>query len=103
MDRHQFEPKLHKRLVLKHDPLSVFSVNGLAVRNFAKPDEEFGNFGTSHEFPNLIPDGEVWISEKLAPVECVFFIANALTKLAHTKRGESSDTAYDAGLKAERT
>src|SRR5439155_19921442 len=81
MSKNRFRPKLHKRRILTHTECTVYSVNGFTVRNVAKPDEEFGNFATADEFPNLIPKGEIWISEKLADEEGVFFIANALTQL----------------------
>jgi hypothetical protein len=102
MSTTHFNPKLHKRRVLTHADYMVYSVNGLAVRNAAQPDEEFGNFATRDEFPGLIPRGEIWISEKLAAKEGVFFIANALTQLSRQAAGAADDTAYDDGLEVER-
>jgi hypothetical protein len=100
MSDHHFTPKLNKRRVLAHAEYTVYSVNGFAVRNFAQPDEEFGNFATRDEFANLIPRGEIWISEKLAAREGVFFIANALTRL-HRQAARASDKAYDEGIEVE--
>src|SRR5262245_55716206 len=102
MGKTRFSPKLNKELVLRHADRAVYSVNGLAVRNVAQPDEEFGNFATSDEFPDLIPDGEIWISQKLAARERVFFIADALTRLRRQADGLSSDNAYEEGLEVER-
>jgi hypothetical protein len=96
-----YDPKLNKRRVLSHQDFTVYSVNGFAVRNVAQPDEEFGNFATANEFPNLIPKGEIWISEKIAPKEGVFFIANALTQLSRQASG-ASEKAYDEGIEVER-
>ena len=101
MSAHHYQPKLNKTRVLAHADCTIYSVNGFAVRNVAQPDEEFGNFATQDEFPNLIPKGEVWISEKLAPKEGVFFIANALTQLRRQADG-ATDRAYDEGLEVER-
>src|SRR5262245_14254592 len=101
MTRSHFDPKLHKKRVLAHAEYTVYSVNGLAVRNVARPDEEFGNFATRDEFPDLIPVGEVWISEKLAAREGVFFIANALARLARRAAG-ATERAYEEGLSVER-
>src|SRR4051794_1423789 len=101
MPKIRYNPKLNKKRVLTHAGCTVYSVNGLAVRNAAQPDEEFGNFATRDEFPDLIPAGEVWISEKLAPKEGVFFIANALTQLARQAAG-ATEKAYDDGLEVER-
>jgi hypothetical protein len=101
MTLYHYDPKLHKKRVLTHADCTVYSVNGLAVRNVAQPDEEFGNFAMCDEFPNLIPKHEVWISEKLAPREGVFFIANALTQLARCAAG-ATEKAYEEGLSIER-
>src|SRR5436309_6405192 len=101
MAKPHYDPKLHKRRVLTHADYTVYSVNGLAVRNVAQPDEEFGNFATRDDFPDLIPEGEIWISEKLAPKEGVFFIANALTQLSRQAAG-ATEKAYDDGLEVER-
>jgi hypothetical protein len=101
MGKNHFNPKLNKKRVLSHEDYTVYSVNGLAVRNAAHPDEEFGNFATQQEFPDLIPRGEIWISEKLAPREGVFFIADALTRCKRQAEG-ATEKAYDDGLEVER-
>jgi len=101
MPEYRFNPGLNKKRVLSHADYTVYSVNGLAVRNVAQPDEEFGNFATQGEFPRLIPGREIWISEKLAPKEGVFFIANALTRLTRQGNG-ATEKAYDDGLNVER-
>jgi hypothetical protein len=101
MSRVHFQPRLNKKRVLAHADCTVYSVNGLAVRNAAQPDEEFGNFATRDEFPDLIPAGEVWISEKLAAKEGISFIANALTQLKRQADG-ATEKAYDDGLEVER-
>ncbi|MFL5245360.1 MAG: hypothetical protein ACJ8FY_24965 [Gemmataceae bacterium] len=102
MPSNHFSPKLHKQLVLRHADYTVYAVNGLAVRNVAQPDEEFGNFATQDDFSDLIPKGEIWISQKLAPKEGVFFIADALTQLMLQADGVKPDKAYDEGLNVER-
>ena len=101
MGQNHFEPKLNKKRVLNHEEHTVYSVNGFAVRNFARADEEFGNFATQDDFPDLIPRSEIWISEKLAAREGVFFIANALTE-CKWKAGGAAERAYDEGLEMER-
>jgi len=97
----RFDPKLNKKRVLTHAEYTVYSVNGFAVRNASKPDEEFGNFATADEYPDLIPKGEIWISEKLAAREGVYFIAHALTQLARGAAG-ATERAYHDGLEVER-
>jgi hypothetical protein len=101
MSYNHYTPKLRKRRILTHAEYTVYAVNGLTVRNVAQPDEEFGNFATRDEFPDLIPDGEIWIPEKLAAQEGIFFIASALTQLKRQAAG-ATDKAYDDGLEVER-
>lgn len=99
--RKHYSPKLNKKRILSHADFTVYSVNGFAVRNFAKPDEEFGNFATRDEFPTLIPKREIWISKKLAPREGVFFISNALAQCSRQAAG-ATVKSYDEGLEVER-
>jgi hypothetical protein len=77
-------------------------VNGYAVRDVAQPDEEFGCFATQDEFPDLIPEGEVWLAQQTIPKEGLFFIANALTQLKEQARGVPEEKAYTAGINVER-
>jgi hypothetical protein len=102
MAHNHFDPKLRKRCILRHADWKVCSVNALAVRNAAQPDEEFGNFATRDDFPDLIPPGEIWISEKVAAEEGIFFIANALAQQAWQSNRGSPDRAYEEGLGVER-
>jgi hypothetical protein len=97
----RFDPNLHKQRYLVHADCTVFTVNGLAVRNASAADEEFGNFATHDEFPDVIGPCGVWVSEKLAPREGVLFAANALTYLARVAAA-APGRAYDDGLAAER-
>lgn len=101
MKKYHYDPKLRKRRVLSHEDYTVYSVNGLTVRNVAQPDEEFGNYAMHEEFPNLIPKDEIWISEKLAAKEGIFFIAAALTRLKRQAAG-ATDKAYEDSLEVER-
>ncbi len=100
MDR-RYDPKLNKKRYLTHADCTVYTVNGFAVRNASQADEEFGNFGCHDEFPDAIGGREVWVSEKLAAREGVFFTTNALTYLARVAAG-ATDRAYDEGIDAER-
>lgn len=97
-----FRPGLRKRRVFDHADLRFFAVNSFAVRDATPMDEEFGNFGMSEEFTDLVPEGEVWIAEKLVPREAPFFLANALARLHCRADGGSDEEAYEAGLEVER-
>jgi hypothetical protein len=102
MKRQHYRPKLNKRFFDARDGHDIYSVNAFAIRNLAQPDEEFTNFATRDEFPDLIPDGEIWISERAIAREGEFFIANAIARLKALEAGESEDTAYTMGLNADR-
>lgn len=100
--KRRYAPKLNKKRYLMHADCVLYTVNGYAVRNSNQRDEEFGNFATYDEFPDCIGEREVWVSEKLALKEGVFFAANALAYLAQVAAG-APNAAYDAGVAAERT
>jgi hypothetical protein len=101
MAERRFDPTLNKKRLLVHADYTAYTVNGLAVRNASQPDEEFGNFAAHDEFPDVIRKHELWVSEKLAPKEGVFFLANALARLARQAAG-ATDQAYDDGIAVER-
>lgn len=102
MGRYHFKPNLHKQRLLTHKDFTVYTVNAEAVRDVAQPDEEFGNFATQADFPDLIPAGEIWIAQKTAAEEGIFFIANALMQAKAVADGVPDGTAYEAGLNVER-
>jgi len=102
MSQSRFHPKLNKKRIFTHPECTVYSVNGLAMRNVAQPDEEFGNFATHEEFPHVIPKGELWVSEKTVGEEGLFFIADVLARLHAKANGAAPATAYEIGLKVER-
>jgi len=103
MNNGTFHPKLNKRLVTVHEDFHIYAVNAFAIRDKAKADEEFTNFATRADFPDLIPGGEIWISEKSVDREGLFFMANAVTCVKERARGRSEETASTSGLDVERT
>jgi hypothetical protein len=92
---------LNKQFVGTYEGRDFYSVDTSAIRSIAQPDEEFGNFATEEEFPDLIPEGQVWLGEKTLDKEGIFFIANALTRMKEKEEGASEDKAYEAGIKIE--
>lgn len=97
----RFAPRLDKRLIACQEGHNVYAVNAFAVRNTTQPDEEFGNFATSDQFPDVIEKTDIWISDRVVETEATFFIANALAQLAARERGLSNENAYEAGQEAE--
>jgi len=94
--------KLNKRFVATHEGFDVYTVDASALRTLARADEEFGNFATQDEFPDLIPKGEIWLAEKNFDQEGLFFVADAVTRMKAKKAGVAEDTAYTAGLNVQR-
>jgi hypothetical protein len=94
-------PPLHKRHLFVTNGYTVYAIDALAVRDISLDGEEFGNFAVHAEFPRLIPDDEIWITDRLADAEGIFFIANALAQLRVREQGDE-DRAYDAGEDVER-
>src|SRR5262249_53098657 len=94
--------KLNKRLLISQDGYTAYAVDSRAVRDSSPGDEEFGNFAVHEDFPRLIPQGEIWIAERVAGREAIFFLANALTRLRRLETGAGHETAYTAGENVER-
>jgi hypothetical protein len=94
--------KLNKTYVATFGGYEIHSVDSFGVRDIAENDEEFTNFAIHGDFPDLIPEREIWIEERLLDAEGVFYIANALMQLKARERGEPEDSAYTSGLNLER-
>jgi hypothetical protein len=95
-------PPLYKRRLFEHRPYTFYAVDPLAVRDISLTGEEFGNFAVHAEFPRLIPEGEVWITDRVVPEEGILFAANAIAQLRAREAGASEDASYAAGENVER-
>lgn len=102
MKRRRFDPPLQKRFVGTVDGFDVYAIEPFAIRNCAEPDEEFDNFATNDEFPDVIPEGQIWVSKHSLRSEGRFFIPNAVARMNARKDGASESTAYTIGLNVER-
>src|SRR5947209_6270859 len=100
MNHHR--PPLHKRKLFTHNGYKIVALGPLAVRDISLTGEEFGNFATHPEFPRLIPEDEIWITDRLVDEEGVLFVANAAAQLRAREDGASDDQAYEAGENVER-
>src|SRR5438876_11412022 len=94
--------KLGKQRVGTFHGYEVYTVNPFGVRDLTESDEEFTNFALHDQFPELIPEGEIWIGENLLNDEGLFFLANAVMTLAEQERGASEDAASTSGTNFER-
>ena len=80
----------------------VCTVDAFGVRDLARRDEEFTNFAIHDDFPDLIPEREIWVDRRLFEAEGLFYIADALVRLARRQGGTSEERADEAGLEVER-
>src|SRR5262249_44643931 len=99
MNRH---PPLYKRRLFSYDGYTVYAVDPLAVRDASQADEEFGNFAVHDEFPRLIPEDEIWVTDRIADAEGLYFVANAVVLLRAKAQGQPEERAYETGLNVER-
>jgi hypothetical protein len=79
----------------------IMTVNAFGVRDLTEHDEEFTNLAIHSDFPDLIPEREIWIDERLFDNEGLFAIANALMQLREQGRGIAANKAYQSALKVE--
>jgi hypothetical protein len=94
---------LKKTRIATQQGYDICTVNAFDVRELAKTDEEFTNFATHVDFPDLIGQREIWIDERLFEREGIFYVLNALLRCREQERGRSEDRAYAAGLGIERS
>jgi hypothetical protein len=80
----------------------VFRVDEFSIRNLSPGLEEFTNFAIHDDFPELIPEREIWISEEVPEDEARLFAYNAAKRYDLLADGYDQDYAYDEGLKYEK-
>jgi hypothetical protein len=102
MSKSRRGPGPQRRFVTRQRGYDVYTVNAFGVRELTRGDEEFTNFATHGDFPRLVPAREIWIDARLYEPEGVFYLAEALVRLARLRDGASDDAAYQAGLDADR-
>jgi hypothetical protein len=94
--------KLAKTFITTQQGYDVNTVNAFGVRDLTRGAEEFTNFATHGDFPDLVLAREIWVEERLFERERLFSLADALVRLKSLERGASEDAANDDGLDAER-
>lgn len=90
---------LDKKKLDKIGDYRIYSVNASAIRNTSQGDDEFNHFATHLEFPDLVPNNEIWISRDIAKREIPFLIHNGINQYEGKKKGKKW---YDYALKKER-
>ena len=98
VQRHDFK----KKLITQVGKYKVFRVDGEAIRNSSKDNEEFGEVCIHNDFPKLIPDNEIWVEDDVKEKEIPVLIDGALCELKNLAAGVSPKKAYDLGLQKQR-
>lgn len=92
---------VQRSLLFQVDGFTLCQVNAFAVRDLTEANEEFDLYAIHHDLPDLIPDGEIWMDDRL-PEEHIYFAANAITRILAHERGLAEDPAYTAAISVER-
>jgi hypothetical protein len=95
------EAKLPKTFYKDIDGKKVYIVDGNYIRTHL--EKEFTNFSQHYEFPNLIPEGEIWLDKEAAPGEMEEYISHAVTEYDKMAAGASYETAHEKGKKIEKS
>jgi hypothetical protein len=71
------------------------------LRSHSLSTEEFGSYAIHDDF-DIVPQGEIWVSDATPEGERQFFIDNAITRMRALENGKSPEDAYDEGIQEER-
>lgn len=93
---------VHKVFLRQQGPYKVYLVDDFRIRNISKALEEFSNFAIHADFPRLVPQNEIWISQNETPREREFYIASATRRLNLIAKGMNSGKSYDVALNLEK-
>ena len=88
-------PNFSQRLLREQDGLKIYLVDEFAVRNSSLRHQEFTNFATSEDFPDLIPPDEIWVSEEYDPEEIELYIETSIMIKRLLKLGMSLEQANE--------
>ena len=93
--------ELNKILLDQIGIYKIYTVNAEAIRKSSLYDVEYNDFATHLQFPKLVPNNEIWISNDIDKKEIPFFIHNGL----HQYEGKKKKVKdwYDYALKLERS
>lgn len=93
---------VEKRHLKDYMGYKVYLVDEYAIRDMSRPLQEFTNFGTSEQFPELIPDGEIWVSDSYNEEEVAFYVETAATYKNLIRLGTPFGRAYNIAIGREK-
>jgi len=95
--------QIQKKKFMDFKGYPVYYVNDLEIRNICLEDEEFTDFAIHYNFPDLIPENEIWVSEEVNKDELMLFLNNAAKQYNLIKDGYDPDEAYEKAIKYEKS
>lgn len=94
--------KFRKKFLKSMKGYKLYSVDDKQIRDNSLADEEFSDYAIHDDFPKLIPEDELWLSDKLSNKELPIIIAGAIKRLKLLERGYSPDEAYKKAVAYEK-
>jgi hypothetical protein len=76
----------------------LYWVDELEIRNSSESGEEFSNYGMPEDFPNMIPENEIWFSNRIKQIEYPFLKDEALNRIKYENQGMNPNDAYDKAI-----
>lgn len=94
----EFAPDLNKRLIDTFDGFKVFLVNGEYVRNNFEIDF---TMGSHFHVSSYIPEGEVWLDDRLSENDLAALVCHEIHELKLMKEGMEYEKAHELATKLE--
>ena len=92
--------KIEKKRLDRIGDYAIYTVNAAAVRDSSQENDEFNHLATHLEFPKLVPNKEIWISQDISKHERQFLIHNGFNQYEGKRKKKRS--WYDYALKKEK-
>lgn len=92
--------KIDKKKIDRIGDYTIYTVNASAIRDSSQANDQFNHLATHMEFPKLVPNNEIWISQDISQHERQFLIHNGLNQYKAKKLGKRNWYAY--ALKKEK-
>jgi hypothetical protein len=99
---HENGDRVIKKLYSQQRGYRIYLVDGESVRNLSDAAEEFGGVAINPQFPDLIPEKEIWIEQDSGEKEIPILIDTALYQLQQISAGKDKDDAYKAAIQREK-
>jgi len=91
-----------KKFMKDYQGYKVYLVDEYAIRDMSRQLQEFTNFGTSEQFPDLIPEDEIWVSDSYDDEEVRFYLETAASYKNLVKTGMPYGRAYNIAIGREK-